>query len=81
TKASQETCASLQVTRDIAQVINHWIQEQERYEQQLYQLTQRLMLQGQLNDQEALARQAQQQLTATHQGLESAMKALTLNLP
>ncbi|MCH9422325.1 MULTISPECIES: exonuclease subunit SbcC [Klebsiella] len=81
TKAWQETCASLQITRDIAQEINDWIQEQERYEQQLYQLSQRLMLQSQLNDQEALARQAQQQLTATRQGLESALQPLTLNLP
>ncbi|QRZ77105.1 exonuclease subunit SbcC [Klebsiella quasipneumoniae] len=81
TKAWQETCASLQITRDIAQEINDWIQEQERYEQQLYQLSQRLMLQSQLNDQEALARQAQQQLTATRQGLESALQTLTLNLP
>ncbi|MGN2394848.1 exonuclease subunit SbcC, partial [Klebsiella quasipneumoniae] len=77
----QETCASLQITRDIAQEINDWIQEQERYEQQLYQLSQRLMLQSQLNDQEALERQALQQLTATRQGLESALQALTLTLP
>ncbi|MDT1877540.1 exonuclease subunit SbcC, partial [Acinetobacter baumannii] len=70
TKAWQETCASLQVTRDIAQEINDWIQEQERYEQQLYQLSQRLMLQSQLNDQQALERQAEQQLAATRQGLE-----------
>lgn len=81
TKAWQETCASLQVTPDIAQEINDWIQEQERYEQQLYQLSQRLMLQSQLNDQEALERQALQQLTATRQGLESALQALTLTLP
>lgn len=81
TKAWQETCASLQVTRDIAQEINDWIQEQEHYEQQLYQLSQRLMLQSQLNDQEALERQALQQLTATRQGLESALQALTLTLP
>ena len=33
------------------------MQEQERYEQQLYQLSQRLMLQSQLNDQQALERQ------------------------
>lgn len=81
TKAWQETCASLQVTQDIAQEINDWIQEQERYEQQLYQLSQRLILQSQLNDQEALERQALQQLTATRQGLESALQALTLTLP
>jgi exonuclease SbcC len=57
------------------------MQEQERYEQQLYQLSQRLMLQSQLNDQQALERQAQQQLAATRQGLESALQALALSLP
>lgn len=81
TKAWQETCASLQVTRDIAQEINDWMQEQERYEQQLYQLSQHLMLQSQLNDQEALERQAHQQLETTRQGLENALQTLSLNLP
>ncbi|PXF80771.1 exonuclease subunit SbcC [Klebsiella pneumoniae] len=81
TKAWQETCASLHITRDIAQEINDWMQEQERYEQQLYQLSQRLMLQSQLNDQQALERQAEQQLAATRQGLESALQALALSLP
>jgi exonuclease SbcC len=57
------------------------MQEQERYEQQLYQLSQRLMLQSQLNDQQALERQAEQQLAATRQGLESALQALALSLP
>lgn len=47
------------------------MQEQERYEQQLYQLSQRLMLQSQLNDQQALERQAEQQLAATRQGLKA----------
>ncbi len=81
TKAWQETCASLHITRDIAQEINDWMQEQERYEQQLYQLSQRLMLQSQLNDQQALERQAEQQLAATRRGLESALQALALSLP
>lgn len=39
--------------------------EQEQYERQLYQLSQRLTLQNQLNEQEGQARQYQQQLTAT----------------
>ncbi|HEI8836130.1 TPA: exonuclease subunit SbcC [Klebsiella pneumoniae] len=81
TKAWQETCDSLHIARDIAQEINDWMQEQERYEQQLYQLSQRLMLQSQLNDQQALERQAEQQLAATRQGLESALQALALSLP
>ena len=81
TKAWQETCAALQVTRDIAQEINDWMQEQERYEQQLYQLSQRQMLQSQLNDQQALERQAHQQLETTRQGLENALQTLSLSLP
>ncbi len=68
TKAWQETCDSLHIARDIAQEINDWMQEQERYEQQLYQLSQRLMLQSQLNDQQALERRAEQQLAATRRG-------------
>lgn len=76
TKAWQETCAALQVTRDIAQEINDWMQEQ-----QLYQLSQRLMLQSQLNDQQALERQAHQQLETTRQGLENALQTLSLSLP
>ncbi len=39
------------------------------------------MLQSQLNDQQALERQAEQQLAATRQGLESALQALALSLP
>ncbi len=57
------------------------MQEQERYEQQLYQLSQRLMLQSQLNDQQALERHAEQQLAATRRGLESALQAPALSLP
>ncbi len=57
------------------------MQEQERYEQQLYQLSQRLMLQSQLNDQQALERQAHQQLETTRQGLENALQTLSLSLP
>ncbi|MEH9036011.1 exonuclease subunit SbcC, partial [Klebsiella quasipneumoniae subsp. similipneumoniae] len=36
---------------------------------------------SQLNDQQALERQAEQQLAATRQGLESALQALALSLP
>ena len=57
------------------------MQEQARYEQQLYQLSQRLMLQSQLNDQQALERQAHQQLETTRQGLENALQTLSLSLP
>ncbi len=50
------------------------MQEQERYEQQLYQLSQRLMLQSQLNDQQALERR--RAAAGGHApGLESALQA------
>jgi exonuclease SbcC len=50
--------------------------EQEHYERQLYQLSQRLTLQNQLNEQEAQERQYQQQLTATRQALEHPARAV-----
>jgi exonuclease SbcC len=50
----------LNIQEDIAP----WMNEQEQYERQLYQLSQRLTLQNQLNEQEAQERQYQQQLTA-----------------
>lgn len=51
--------------------------EQEQYERQLYQLSQRLTLQQQLNEQDAQARQYQQQLTATRQALETTLLTLS----
>jgi exonuclease SbcC len=56
-------------------------ERQEQYERQLYQLSQRLTLQNQLNEQEAQERQYQQQLTATRQALENTLLALSLNVP
>ena len=55
--------------------------EQEQYERQLYQLSQRLTLQNQLNEQQAQERQYQQQLSATRQALENALLALSLHVP
>lgn len=65
--------------RDIAQKIDSWMQEQERYKQQLYQLSQRLMLQSQLNSQQALKYQTRQQLETMYQGLENALRTLSLS--
>jgi exonuclease SbcC len=67
----------LNIQEDIAP----WMNEQEHYERQLYQLSQRLTLQNQLNEQEAQERQYQQQLTATRQALENTLLALSLNVP
>ena len=58
-----------------------WMNEQEQYERQLYQLSQRLTLQNQLNEQQAQERQYQQQLSATRQALENALLALSLHVP
>ncbi|STE18159.1 exonuclease subunit SbcC [Escherichia coli] len=55
--------------------------EQEHYERQLYLLSQRLTLENQLHDQQQQERQYQQQLATTHQGLESALSALSLTAP
>lgn len=55
--------------------------EQEQYERQLYQLSQRLTLQNQLNEQEDQARQYQQQLTATRQALAASLQSLSLSVP
>jgi DNA repair exonuclease SbcCD ATPase subunit len=77
TKEWLEICASLNITLNIQEDIAPWINEQEHYERQLYQLSQRLTLQNQLNEQEAQARQYQQQLTATRQTLEHTLLTLS----
>ena len=81
TKEWLEICASLNITLNIQEDIATWINEQEHYERQLYQLSQRLTLQNQLNEQEAQARQYQQQLTATRQTLEHTLLTLSLSVP
>ena len=81
TKEWLEICASLNITLNIQEDIAPWINEQEHYERQLYQLSQRLTLQNQLNEQEAQARQYQQQLTATRQTLEHPLLTLSLSVP
>ena len=81
TKEWQSVCASLNITLNIQEDIAPWMNEQEQYERQLYQLSQRLTLQQQLNEQDAQARQYQQQLTATRQALETTLLTLSLNVP
>ncbi|MFK0371688.1 exonuclease subunit SbcC [Enterobacter sichuanensis] len=80
-KEWQETCASLNVALTIQDDIAPWMNEQEHYERQLYQLSQRLTLQNQLHEQEAQERQYQQQLTAARQALEHTLFSLSLNVP
>jgi uncharacterized caspase-like protein len=53
TKEWMEACTSLNITLNIQEDIAPWMNEQEQYERQLYQLSQRLTLQNQLNEQEA----------------------------
>lgn len=64
TKEWQEVCAALNITLNIQEDIAPWLSEQEHYERQLYQLSQRLALQSQLNEQEEQDRQYQQQQAA-----------------
>ena len=81
TKEWQEVCADLNISLNIQEDIAPWMNEQEQYERQLYQLSQRLTLQNQLNEQQAQERQYQQQLSATRQALENALLALSLHVP
>ena len=81
TKEWQEVCTALNITLNIQEDITGWMGEQEHYERQLYLLSQRLTLQNQLHDQQQQERQYQQQLATTHQGLESALSALSLTAP
>ena len=81
TKAWLEACASLNIALNIQEDIAPWMNEQEHYERQLYQLSQRLNLQNQLNEQEAQERQYQQQRTATRRALEHTLLALSLSVP
>lgn len=80
-KEWQEVCADLNISLNIQEDIAPWMNEQEQYERQLYQLSQRLTLQNQLNEQQAQERQYQQQLSATRQALENALLALSLHVP
>ena len=80
TKEWMEACASLNIALNIQEDITPWMNEQEQYERQLYQLSQRLTLQNQLNEQEVLERQYQQQLTAARQALENTLLSLSLSL-
>ncbi|MGL3101771.1 exonuclease subunit SbcC [Enterobacter asburiae] len=81
TKEWMEACASLNIALNIQEDITPWMNEQEQYERQLYQLSQRLTLQNQLNEQEVQERQYQQQLTAARQALENTLLSLSLNVP
>lgn len=81
TKAWQESCAQLAITHSIQDDITHWLNEQEQYEQQLYQLSQHHALQVQLNDLEQQRQQSKQQLDAQQQSLQSALEALALTAP
>ncbi len=74
-------CASLNVSLNIQDDIAPWLSEQEQYERQLYQYSQRLTLQGQINEQETQVKQTQQQLAATRLALENALTTQALTVP
>ncbi|WP_449556642.1 exonuclease subunit SbcC [Huaxiibacter chinensis] len=74
-------CASLNVSLNIQEDIAPWLNEQEQYERQLYQYSQRLTLQDQINEQETQVQHVQQQLATARLALESALTAHTLSVP
>ena len=59
-KEWQEVCASLNVSLNIQDDIAAWLDEQEQYDRQLYQHSQRQAFQIQLNDLEQQTLQIQQ---------------------
>lgn len=81
TKEWREVCTALNIQLNIQDDIAPWLNAQEQYERQLYQLSQRLTLQSQLNEQEEQERLYQQQLTTTRLTLENALRTLSLNVP
>ncbi|MEB6380569.1 exonuclease subunit SbcC [Leclercia adecarboxylata] len=81
TKEWDAACASLSVQLNIEDDIAPWLAKQEQYEQQLYQLSQRLTLQSQLGEEEAQEQLYQQQLLTTRTTMEQALQALSLAAP
>jgi exonuclease SbcC len=81
TEEWQQVCASLRVNLNIQDDIAPWLDQQEQYEQQLYQLSQRLTLQSQLNEEEALQQSYLQQLAAARTAMEQSLQALSLAMP
>ena len=81
TKEWLDVCTSLNISLNIQEDIATWMNAQEHYERQLYQLSQRLTLQNQLREQEEQEHQYQQQLTSTRQTLENTLLTLSLSVP
>lgn len=77
----QTVCASLNVSLALQDDIAAWLDEQEQYERQLYQLSQRQGLQNQLNELEQQVQQLQEQTQAQRQSLLSTLTPLALNAP
>lgn len=77
----QATVAGLQITLTPEDDIGGWLSEQENYEQQLYQHSQRLSLQRQMlelkNQRDAL----EQEMTARQQALNESLAGFALTLP
>ena len=69
------------MTLNIQDDIAPWLNQQEQYEQQLYQLSQRLTLQNQLSEEEAQEQSYHQQLAATRTAMETSLQAMSLAMP
>ncbi|WP_312346045.1 exonuclease subunit SbcC [Leclercia sp.] len=81
TKEWNAVCETLSVQLNIQDDIAPWLAKQEQYEQQLYQLSQRLTLQSQLSEEEAQLQLYQHQLLATRTAMAQTLHALSLAAP
>lgn len=77
----QELCLTLNVTLRPQQDISSWLSAQDAYEHQLYQLSQRLTLQSQINELRLQVQQYQQAAEARRTSLAAMLEPLGLTLP
>ncbi|MDV2901602.1 exonuclease subunit SbcC [Phytobacter diazotrophicus] len=77
----QELCLTLNVTLRPQQDISSWLSAQDAYEHQLYQLSQRLTLQSQINELRLQVQQYQQAAEARRASLAAMLEPLGLTLP
>lgn len=77
----QEVTTALRITLKPDDEINEWLAGQEEHERQLYQHSQRLSLQRQINDLLQHAARTENELTQRTDALRAQLAALTLTLP
>jgi exonuclease SbcC len=77
----QELCLALNITLRPHHDISSWLGAQDAYEHQLYQLSQRLTLQSQINELRQQVQQYQQAAEARRASLAAMLEPLGLTLP